>query len=695
MAYHSLSPFFARVLPPGLTRLASGFLPGLLAGLFSAGAVCAQEGPGRIANPQDYNLSPMSPAPAERLAAPQGGVPGQLFISRSGTTPVPQEVELDINIVMAKRRIYNPQKDGTGGYDRVWLRTYEDARAPSRPGEDAPLVGPTISVHPGQTVRMTLNNKLEADSTCGIGPSGSVNIPHCFNGTNMHTHGLWINPSGNGDNVLINIQPGVSFQYEYNIPPDHPAGTFWYHPHLHGSTALQVSSGMSGALIIRGDRKPAPDRNGDIDTLLIGENGRSIAERVLVLQQIQYACRNDRGGIETGPNGYICKSGQTGEISGYDQFGPGTWRDSGRYTSINGVVLGRMADAKAGVPERWRWIHAGVRDSINVEIRHKTGTEDYRTLAADENSNWIEQNCGARVPYHVIAQDGLTMAAAQGREQAVLQPGYRVDALVVLPEEGDYCVIDADMPAAGTVNNIVPSRQLLGVVSATGNAQAGADSGQYITDWLVAAAERTMPEDVRASVIDDLKDGLKLTRFEPHQTIAADEVTGTQTLVFNIDVSQPGAAFFEVDGKPYDPNRIDRTVPVGGVDEWTLTSDFVSHPFHIHVNPFQIVSIIAPDGRTDVSESGAVDDFDRRATAPDPQYPGLKGVWKDTLWVKSLLPGQRPGKYIVTIRTRYQRYIGDFVLHCHILDHEDQGMMQNVRIALPDGRGGTVHGHAH
>jgi hypothetical protein len=37
--------------------------------------------------------------------------------------------------------------------------------------------------------------------------------------------------------------------------------------------------------------------------------------------------------------------------------------------------------------------------------------------------------------------------------------------------------------------------------------------------------------------------------------------------------------------------------------------------------------------------------------------------------------------YLITMRTRYERYIGDFVLHCHILDHEDGGMMQNVRIA--------------
>ena len=51
------------------------------------------------------------------------------------------------------------------------------------------------------------------------------------------------------------------------------------------------------------------------------------------------------------------------------------------------------------------------------------------------------------------------------------------------------------------------------------------------------------------------------------------------------------------------------------------------------------------------------------------------------------------GEYTVVVRTRYERYIGDFVLHCHILDHEDQGMMQNIRIALPDGAGGVTNGH--
>lgn len=93
----------------------------------------------------------------------------------------------------------------------------------------------------------------------------------------------------------------------------------------------------------------------------------------------------------------------------------------------------------------------------------------------------------------------------------------------------------------------------------------------------------------------------------------------------------------------------------------------------------------------DVSGPEAVDDPYGDGKV-DPQYKALKGVWKDTLWVKNLFPpDKRPGQYTIVVRTRYERYIGDYVMHCHILDHEDQGMMQLIRVALPDGAGGTSH----
>lgn len=617
-----------------------------------------------------------------------------------------QERVLDLAVTYTESKLYNP---ATGKYDRVHLRSYQGPDM----DPDAPYVSPTIEIAPGETIRMNLDNQLPADPSCG-GDNHDMNTPHCFNGTNLHTHGLWINPSGNGDNVLLSINPGVKFEYEYNVPPDHPSGTFWYHTHRHGSTALQVSSGMAGALIIRGDRKPTADANGDID-ILMGD----VKERVLVFQQIQYACRTKpvpgypHGTIKEDADGrYICDEGDVGVIEDYDQFGPGTWPASGRYTSVNGQVLPTFK-AKQGQVERWRMIHAGVRDTISLQFFRakprslRSGAPLLKTAEAVDDL--IERNCtGEAIPYQLMAADGLTMVQGAQTDLATLQPGYRWDALVVFPDvvddDGiDYCVVDSAAPKSGSVPDGASGRQLVGFVQVEPGEQVG-DVRQRVTDVLVAAAEQSaMDPAVKSAVVTDLNDGLKFTRFIPHPDIAAEEVTGKQELTFFIDTSTSDVKF-EVgntlqteDVRPYDPDRIDRNLVLGEVDEWVMQSHFVSHPFHIHVNPFQIVSIIDPTGK-DVTAPGAIDNGGGTTTV-DPQYAGLKGVWKDTLWIKSLLPSStlaygNSGIYTINVRTRYQRYIGEFVLHCHILDHEDQGMMQNVAVVLPTGNvgsGSTLH----
>jgi L-ascorbate oxidase len=607
-----------------------------------------------------------------------------------------RDIIYDLHVKLTDSQLWNPT---VNRFDKVQLRSYQgNGVSPT-----APFVAPQVEVYPGQTVRMTLHNDLKPDPTCPTA-GGSVNIPHCFNGTNLHSHGLWVNPNGNGDNVLISINPGVTFQYEYNIPPDHPSGTFWYHSHRHGSTALQVSSGMAGALIVRGTRPPTPAGNGDLDTLLKPINGQPFPERVMVFQQIQYACRytsgKQAGQIKLNPDGtYACDPTDVGGVEDYDQFGPGSWPASGRFTSINGAVLGRLEGAEAGKVERWRMIHGGVRDTIALQFRKRAPTAPEPTgLRAAAAQAYVDANCvGAPVPYHLVAADGLAMAAATRTQVAVFQPGYRWDALVVFPEPGDYCILNEVSTASASVNQNFRPTQLLGTVRVAGGTPVSGDLTDYLKTQLQAAAAVNMPADVRAKVTAELGDGLKLTSFVPHPDITDSEVTGTQALTFNIDTSQLNEVFFEINGQPYDPNRIDRTLMLGGVDEWTLKSNFVSHPYHIHVNPFQIVKIIAPDGKTDVSAPGAVDNFGKDQNGNpviDPQYPGLKGVWKDTLFVKNVAPGGGPsGEYTIIVRTRYERYIGDFVLHCHILDHEDQGMMENIRIALPDGQGGVTHGH--
>jgi FtsP/CotA-like multicopper oxidase with cupredoxin domain len=261
-------------------------------------ASAADQGPPAITNPT--LLQPRAPAP--RL---------QTLLALPPRAPAPpsqvRDIVYDLNVVYTDSQLWNPTTDRA---DKVHLRSYQGNGV----DPNAAFVGPLVEVFPGQTVRMTLHNQLPKDTTCPT-DGGSANIPHCFNGTNLHTHGLWINPNGNGDNVLISVNPGVSFQYEYNIPPDHPAGTFWYHSHRHGSTALQVSSGMAGALIVRGTRTPTTTANGDLDTLLKPIQDQPFPERVMVFQQIQYACRDNKGAIEVNPDGtYKCDPGEVGGV---------------------------------------------------------------------------------------------------------------------------------------------------------------------------------------------------------------------------------------------------------------------------------------------------------------------------------------------------------------------------------------------
>lgn len=578
-----------------------------------------------------------------------------------------------------KNKLWNP---ATKSYDTVILRSYQGTD--TQP--NTPYIAPTIEVFPGETVRANLDNQLDIDPITHQKPAKDlsctsdhtdVNKPHCFDGTNMHTHGLWINPAGNSDNVLVSINPGVNFQYEYNIPPDHPAGTFWYHPHRHGSTAIQVASGMAGALVIRGYRQPTPNKTGDLDLLTYG-----FKERTLVFQQIQYACYDANGNIETDSNGsYICPNNQIGEIRDYQGFGPGEWGKSGRYTSINGEVQPFITQAVAGQVERWRIVHAGIRDSINLSIRQMQNIPSRLDLTPTGEKKLLSESCtGPIVSQHLIAADGLTLKQVMDKTVTVFQPGYRYDALMQFPQEGRYCLIDEAASASANVDRAFSERHLLGIIQV----DKATSLPQSLTMALSNNAKQNIAPDMLPAVLQDLQQNLKLSHFVPHQDLPATPYK--QFLEFNIDTNADPVQF-QVNGKPYQPDRIDRTLELGKTDEWILTSKLASHPFHIHVNPFQVVAVYDPNGK-DVSDINAVDDYDK-STTPDPQYRGLKGTWKDTIWVKNV----KGASYKVVVRTKYERYIGDFVLHCHILDHEDQGMMQNIRISLPDGNGGISQGH--
>ena len=101
--------------------------------------------------------------------------------------------------------------------------------------------------------------------------------------------------------------------------------------------------------------------------------------------------------------------------------------------------------------------------------------------------------------------------------------------------------------------------------------------------------------------------------------------------------------------RPYGEDHV-RTLHLNHTEMWVLSTKddslYYAHPFHIHVNPFQTWRM-GPQG---VPET----------------------IWRDTL----LVPQGQP-QYIYT---QYKDFTGKYVYHCHILDHEDQGMMEQVEI---------------
>src|SRR5262245_43885809 len=127
---------------------------------------------------------------------------------------------------------------------RLYLRSYEGGLAP------------TLRMKPGETLRIRLVNDLPPNRD--IAPA-NPSWPHQLNNTNFHFHGAHCSPGGIADNVMRSMLPGKSYDIEIALPADHTRGTYWYHPHHHGSADVQVASGMAGAIVVEGDFAEVPE----------------------------------------------------------------------------------------------------------------------------------------------------------------------------------------------------------------------------------------------------------------------------------------------------------------------------------------------------------------------------------------------------------------------------------------------------
>ena len=667
-------------------------------------------------------------APGPQPCNPQGS------IARSGNI-----VSVQLNFVRADFTINNPDPtDPYGGEDPVTLRSYGGCKS-----------GPVVDVFPGNTLRVDLKNQLETDDpSCYPTPPAGLNLNQapgvgCFNTINLHTHGLHVSPAGNSDNVLLNINPHTEFQYEINIPADHPAGTFWFHAHRHGSTAVQVASGASGILVVRGNRPytpPTPQNAhpiADVDTILHDAHGVAMPEQLFLFQQIAYACFNNDPSLPGGPWQQIyttagmyninsspsptspanapwtCPKPAPGNFvsrGAVENFplqldSPTIWDTNGRFTSVNGVVQPTMT-IPAGQIQRWRFVHAGIHDTINLQIvKAAPGPSGVNLITnsalsgnRQQQQEAVKASCPATpqtlIPQFAIASDGLTqtkMRTLSGKSESgsvgsnYLQPGYRSDVLVVFPADGDYCLLDQAAPPSERANNggsgqgpggQGPSeQQLLAYIHVRGGHPVTGDLEAYVKQALYDGNPQ-LPVPVRTA----LKSG-DLTPWAPFTYLEPAPAGNQQHADFQITGNASGPPNFTINGKSYDPDVVNITRQVNTTDDWLLTAEGEPHIFHIHVNPFEVIDVTRAD------QNGQQESiFDANGNckpgmmAPDSQglvnqYCSMYHVFRDTIFVEN--------NYQVHIRTHYERYIGEFVIHCHILDHEDAGMMLNIQI-VPD-----------
>ena len=475
-------------------------------------------------------------------------------------------------------------------------------------GYGGEMVGPTLVVKPGDTLKIRLSNLLPPETHRMECDDPTVpcdhTTPHAFNTTNLHTHGLHVDPTGKSDNVFIKLENDDSFDYEIHIPEDHVAGTFWYHAHVHGSTTVQVASGVHGAIIIRGDYDQVPEI-------------KQATERTMVLQTIAF---DEQGTIEDNENYFV------------EKWHPEGWKN-GWHISVNGQVMPEIT-MQPGSTELWRFVHAGIREYMNLRLVN----------ACDSSYD---------VPMVQLAADGIPFRKKRLADDkgAFIAPGYRSDVMVKPRRRGVYYLIDASVEGATELPASYCHK------TRENDTFAFDEKAQNIIARVTVTGERhrmRLPRNKqlkvlnRPAIIEDseLSDEVQQTVFNIALKEGVDPNDESQLVGANFD--------FTVNGTTFDPNEV-RQLKFGTAQTWKITSEFYFHPYHIHVNPFEVLTR---------DDDGKI--IDR--------------YWRDTVLVWPADAGQDPADAVVEIRTRYEDFTGSFVMHCHILDHEDRGMMEKINI---------------
>ncbi len=418
------------------------------------------------------------------------------------------------------------------------------------------FVPPTLSVNPGDTIFIQLNNFTDEDS-------------------NLHYHGMNVSPLGNSDNVFLTVMPGDNFGYEIQVPADHPEGMFYYHPHMHGLTEFQIGSGMSGILSVEGLLDPFPDLGG-------------ITQRIMVLKDIQIV----NGKV---PNPPVSANPTQRTLNG----------------QINPTI-----PIQPGEMQLWRVANIGADIYYDLELQGHTLYE--------------------------IARDGNLHNQLVPRDHILLPTSARTEFLVIGGPAGNYPFITKAI-SMGPQGDSYPETTLATMVS------SGAPQAQL-----------PLPQN-----------------FPPVEDLRTLPVCCSRTFDFS---ETPDGSQFCINNAQYDMDVTNTTVQFGCVEELTVNNCAgENHVFHIHQLDFQVVEqngLPAPFiGRQDTVN------LDYRAS--DATHPNRCQCDDSGNCQNCTCPDATDPQGSVKILVPFTNpvVLGKFVYHCHIGEHEDNGMMQNIEVS--------------
>nr|XP_039256297.1 multicopper oxidase mco-like [Styela clava] len=518
------------------------------------------------------------------------------------------------------------------------------------------LCGPTIRMKPGDTVYVHLENRLGPDQ-----PEKELNEIRHPNTTNIHTHGLHISSLPPGDDVFTRVDPGKSHNYSVNVNVNQPAGTYWYHAHWHGSTFFQVMSGLSGMLIV-------DDESTNMDVELDAVSCPNHCEHdvdILLQSTLQYT--NDSVDFiheaqeQIGDPFRLNKSTEDWLMNvenGFDYF-----TTNGLYNPMLTIQKNQM--------KRFRIVNAGGYVGLELEIANNGGTGQ----------------CVIRE----IAFDGVYLDAPRKQiyQQTYVAIAARVDWMIYCDTPGIYQLRSMSLPDGEW--SIGTFRRYNGTFLTINNIESTLSVPSFST---------ALP--TRQEFISDLRN----INNVPEEN------------KFIVELSDD---FFMNRQKFVKKEDYRHRMEVGSVQEWTFVNSAqrAPHPLHIHVNHFQVISYndyTGPlSGRsqhyfseypTFVLRSQKGDLCNDTYAIPSLQYEDPNFIWPDhpdkkfinhrKRW-EALEQGAENGKSVgyakrgdwrdvinvppysnITVRFNVHEYDGPVVMHCHVLKHEDLGMMLTV-----------------